>query len=636
MKLLFKKKFLIPLAIITVAIVAIFFKFKSVPSPEYITAQIEYGDLVQTVSETGTVKASKEIELNFLQSGKINKIRTSIGSQVKEGDVLAELDYASLEIKKQEAEASLEIARANLNKLLQGATRSEIAVSETNAIKAEAAHSSALEELEKVKKTVAENISQAQKTLEDFLSDEVDNITPYEQAVITAQINLDNTKATYQKSIDDYTNALMITVDSKLSAANIALDNINTVLTDDDIADYLSVKNLTYKKYTEDYYVVAKEKYFFAREQFDAVKLNQTDKNIENMINSLTECLNETLESLNNCYIAFENSVTSAQFTQSELDAYKTTISTQITNINSAISSIQTADQNLSSAKLSYSTNVNSKEDSLKKAEVDLNNAILNARNSLSSAQTSGDQQITGASSQVSAAKQAWDFAVAQLTELKSPPRNEDVSLSRAQVKQAEASLNLISKQIDDSLIKAPIDGTITSIGYEEGEQTGAAKPVIKMLGENNFEIEVDISEADIAKISPSNPVTITLDAFGDEIKFSGEVYFIEPAETVIQEVIYYKVKIIFDEEEIKNNNIKSGMTANVVIITNSKENVLLAPNRAIIEKNGSGKYIRRLQNDNLEEIPVKIGLKGDEGLVEILDGLKAGDTVVTYIKELK
>ena len=56
------------------------------------------------------------------------------------------------------------------------------------------------------------------------------------------------------------------------------------------------------------------------------------------------------------------------------------------------------------------------------------------------------------------------------------------------------------------------------------------------MLGENNFEIEVLVSEADIAKVEKDDEVIITLDAFGDETEFTGIVYFIEPAETEVPE----------------------------------------------------------------------------------------------------
>jgi len=153
-------------------------------------------------------------------------------------------------------------------------------------------------------------------------------------------------------------------------------------------------------------------------------------------------------------------------------------------------------------------------------------------------------------------------------------------------------------------------------------------------LGENNFEIEVDISEADIAKIRKDNPAEITLDAFGDEVKFPGQVYSIEPAETIIQDVIYYKVKVeLSEKDEVKMAGIKSGMTANVIITTSFRDNVLIMPSRAVVEKNGGNKYVRVLVGKKVIEAPVEVGLRGDEGLVEVLSGVKEGDEVITFVK---
>jgi RND family efflux transporter MFP subunit len=211
----------------------------------------------------------------------------------------------------------------------------------------------------------------------------------------------------------------------------------------------------------------------------------------------------------------------------------------------------------------------------------------------------------------------------------------EDVALAQAQVSQAEANLNLVKKQMADNIIMAPMDGQITNINYEIGEQVNSTKAMITMLTENNFEVEADISESDIFKIKVDNSVTITFDAFGENRKFQGLVYFIEPASTVIQDVIYYKVKIKLTDDAVTLTDIKSGMTSNVVITTDSKDGVLAVPSRAVLEKTGDGKYVRVLRSGNqVEEIPVSIGLSGNEGMVEVIsDQLKEGDAVITFVK---
>jgi RND family efflux transporter MFP subunit len=616
-------------------LVGAYFIFGGKTKVEYTTAKAERGSLIQTVSEVGTVKAAKEIELNFSQNGKIASLPVKIGDKVEDGQILAELDYSSLSIKEQEAQANLDVANANLNKLLAGATSQEVAVLQAQVDQAKSAYSASLSELEKIKSKVAEDISQAEKTLSDLEDGSSDTITPYEQAFIIAQTDLANTKSTYQQSVNNKKNVLLTTIDNKLVMANTAIDNINTILEDDDAKEPMESKDETYLINTKASYAESLDLLASAESKLFKAETTQVGNDAVSASLSCSETLNEVFRSLDYCYKALENSVISYTFTQTELDAYKTTVSAQITAISSAISSVQTAQHNLEDAILTYQTKVSEAENNLTKAQVNLDDARRSARNSSASLQVSGDQQIAAVQTKVDNSLEAWQVAKTQLVQLKSPARVQDVSLYRAQVKQAEASLNLVRKQIEDSIIKAPIVGTVVRVEYETGEQVSAAKSVVAILGENNFEIEVDISEADISKIKKGNSTDITLDAFGDETRFSGKVYFIEPAETVIQDVIYYKVKVEFSEGNGNYSSIvKSGMTANVIITTNFKKDVLLVPSRAVIEKNGDGKFIKTLVNGKAIESPVEVGMKGDEGFVEILSGVKEGDNVITFIKE--
>jgi multidrug efflux pump subunit AcrA (membrane-fusion protein) len=150
---------------------------------------------------------------------------------------------------------------------------------------------------------------------------------------------------------------------------------------------------------------------------------------------------------------------------------------------------------------------------------------------------------------------------------------------------------------------------------------------MMTILGENNFEIEVLISESDIAKVSKDDQTKITLDAYGDDVEFQGKVFFIEPAETVIQNVIYYKVIVNFDPGE---QNVKSGMTANVLLTTNEKNDILVIPARAIIDRNSDNKTVKVFENNEVIEKQVNLGLEGDNGLVEIISGLKDADNIIT------
>lgn len=599
----------------------------------YTTAKIERGSITQTVSETGTVKASSEIDLSFLTQGRLTKKYFKIGDQIKIGDVLAEIDYSGLVIKKYEAQANYDAAQQKVNKLRAGATNSEIAVKQAYVDQARIAFDAATNEYARTVDTVKESVAQAEKKLRDLELGTSADVTAYEQAISSAETTLANTKSTYQTSINNYKETALVTVDAKNATANTALDVIDRTINDDDADDLIGVKAPQTLTDTKSAYNNSKILATTAKDSLAVAKANSSEENVKKAIDDSLVYLNKTFDALQYCFSALENSVTSSSFTQTELDTFKTNISTQKTNVSTAISSVQSSKQSLNDAILAYTTNLNTATENLVTAQAAYNDAVKNARNALSTAKITGDQQKAMSESAVNRAKEAWNLAQVQLDELLSSANKYDVALAEAQVRQAQASLDQINRDIENSIIKSPIDGVITKMDFEIDEQVTVGKPVVSVLGENNFEIEVLISEADIAKMSVEDKAEITLDSFGDDVKFTGQVVFIEPAETEIQDVVYYKVTISFDP---MGRSVKSGMTANVIITTAEKSDVLIIPSRAIIDKNGDGKITRVLVNEKIEEKSIQTGLQGDGGMTEILSGVNEGDAVVTYVKEEK
>ncbi len=572
-----KKKIILIIGIIILVLIIIFFTLGKKNKTEYTFAQVEKRGLIQTVSETGTIKSVNEVELSFSNSGKISEIPIKIGQQVSSTDILAKLDYEDLSIKQREYQANLEIAQAKLDKLVAGATSYEIAVSEANVNKARTAYLTSIEELESIHNTVQENISQAENNK-------------------TAEINNKKTDA-------------LLSIETNASKGETALDNINTILDDQDTQNLLGARDTSTLSNTKTYLALALNLENNVDSSLDTAKLTNNENNVNTASDACLNFLNKVFATLNYSYDMLENTITSSSFTQTELDAYKSTISTQITTISTAISYVQIDKQ-------------------------DLNNTILSTNNALNSAIISGEQQIVTYEAKVDTNLELLKLTEAELAKLKAPAAYQDIVLYQAQVKQARASLASITNQIQNSIIKAPINGVVTKIKFDVGEQVNTNSPVIYLLTNNELELEIDISETDINKISKSDRVEITLDAFGDDLKFYGQVYDIEPAETIIQDVTYYKTKIQFNPPEDLNQKIKPGMTANAIIITAEKQDILVIPARAIVEKNGQGKIVRILENEKIKEINITTGIYGDEGLVEILSGLSAGQEIITYIKK--
>lgn len=225
----------------------------------------------------------------------------------------------------------------------------------------------------------------------------------------------------------------------------------------------------------------------------------------------------------------------------------------------------------------------------------------------------------------LNAAKAALDLQQANYDSLVAKPRDVDIAYYQAALDQAIASRN-------KAIIYAPIEGVITKVNKKKGELISSSEAMIEMLSPH-YEIDVDIPETDVVKLKTGNDVTITLDALGSDVKFIGSVLSIDPASTNIQDVVYYKVKVGIDDKNA--DSFKPGMSADVLIKTDSRDNVLYIPYRAVLSRTDTNeKYVRVLKDDKVVEKTVELGLKADDGQVEILSGISEGDVIVLKINK--
>ncbi len=199
----------------------------------------------------------------------------------------------------------------------------------------------------------------------------------------------------------------------------------------------------------------------------------------------------------------------------------------------------------------------------------------------------------------------------------------------QARIAQASADVANFRAQYAKSQVTAPFDGIMTRIDPAQGDIVTAGQSQFGIMADQSFKVEVNVPEADIAKVAVGNKAKITLDAYGSDVTFSASVISIDPAETVVEGVPTYKVTLQFDT---RDDRVRSGMTANIDIITAEKPNVVAIPFRAVIDNDGK-KTVRVVNADKktFTEVPVTVGLKGADGMVEIQTGLASSTEVVTY-----
>ena len=201
-------------------------------------------------------------------------------------------------------------------------------------------------------------------------------------------------------------------------------------------------------------------------------------------------------------------------------------------------------------------------------------------------------------------------------------------SAQQALVEKAQLSQSLASKNISDADIISPVTGIVTKKNVEVGETVVPSSTVLS-VATHDLMVESKVPESDIAKVQLGQHANITLDALPLDVIFDSEIIQIDPASTVVQDVVYYNIKL---KLENMDERIKPGMSANIDIKTAEKDDVLMIPLRAV-KTEGSQKTVDVLQADNtVKTVKVETGLQGDDGMVEVTKGLNARDKVVTFV----
>lgn len=209
--------------------------------------------------------------------------------------------------------------------------------------------------------------------------------------------------------------------------------------------------------------------------------------------------------------------------------------------------------------------------------------------------------------------------------------KEASLALTKAQARPFEllsANASLLSAQAsyDDTIIRAPADGTVVSFDKKIGELTETLEPVVVLQDVTNLYIEASINETNISKVMLGQQVDIVLDAFPDRT-FSATISHIDPSSTITDGIVNYTVKAtITDILEVK-----PGMTANITILISEKKSVLSIPKRSIISVGGVS-YVDKIINPKrfkTERVSITTGESGDGDMVEVVSGLNEGDMIL-------
>ncbi len=217
---------------------------------------------------------------------------------------------------------------------------------------------------------------------------------------------------------------------------------------------------------------------------------------------------------------------------------------------------------------------------------------------------------------------------------------NLDIRNQKNIVAQKEFTLADAQQQLSDHYIRAPFEGVVAAVNIKKGDSVSGS--LFTLITKKQI-AEITLNEVDIAKVKVGQKATLTFDAV-ENLSLTGEVAEVDSLGSVSQGVVNYNIQIIFDAQD---ERVKPGMSVSASIITDVKQDVLMAPSTAI-KFSGDISYIEMLENLTASQLSasainsaginsatppkqqaVEIGLSNDS-MTEITNGLKEGDKIIT------
>jgi HlyD family secretion protein len=206
-------------------------------------------------------------------------------------------------------------------------------------------------------------------------------------------------------------------------------------------------------------------------------------------------------------------------------------------------------------------------------------NAVAQAQADLEVAQA----RLANAASQRRRADEL--FKSQSITEQEHEQALLDYANANAEVVRARVSLDNARDQLDDTNVRAPINGTIIEKQVERGQvissptnDVGGGTVLLKMADLNLVQVRTLVDETDIGKIQPGQRATVTVEAFPQR-PFSGTVLKIEPQAQTEQNVTMFPVLVRIDNKE---GLLRPGMNAEVEIHVGRRDDVLAVPTAAL------------------------------------------------------
>jgi HlyD family secretion protein len=285
-----------------------------------------------------------------------------------------------------------------------------------------------------------------------------------------------------------------------------------------------------------------------------------------------------------------------------------------------AEAALHSAEAGVQQAQIAYDNARQAEPNNIQQAEA----TLADAQAQLAALKSPGKADIATSQAAVDQARASLEQAQANLARLTAPGTQTDIDIQRASVTQAEQTLIQARLALEHATLSAPFAGIVTAVNIVPGSSASSAAVAVSLIDRSALHVDLKLSENDVANVELGQPVDLTIDALkGWEAQ--GAVGYIAPAADSSNGVVTYRVRVDIAGDDPQ---IKVGMTANLLITTETKDAVLLVPNSALLPK-GAGRVVQVPNPDGTtSEVEVQTGLS-DGNSTEIISGLSEGQVVI-------
>ena len=637
---------------------------------------MQKGDLISEVSISGQLRFSNNEDLLFTSPGKISKIHIDENSSVSKGDILASLeDIKITELEKNVAQAlaNVEAAKEALEDAKKPYTNTQIATAEYQLSLTKSSLLDAIEDLNNTKTGDPNLIAIKEKAISDskitLLKSEFDlnyylqngkkvDLENAKSNYDIAKIAKDNavrtlnlTKSQWEKTLDPYKEDITKYKNEYFDTLNKWFGiqaNTNYLINPDEILKSWNT-NLP-KIFTED--AINRDIYL---NPIDNIKTEWSELTIYGWLHLSPSTIGKESSS-KDIWITCDNTPvlpvnTIGTVTISKIcikkelkdawDNYETSITTlNEKNIekNKAIDTAQSTFENKSAlfrtAEQTYkeilSRSQTEKEEQLKHQLTINKETLKNLNEDLLKLKNPSELDINKKEFYVKQLEADTKDKQEILDDMNMGGKTETVNLKEAQLKNTQALLKNAQNILSGAILKAPFDGIITDIKFEEGDTVTASNKIINIANPNDVEFTGDVDEVDVLYLKQNLKAIILTDALKD-VELDGEVFNVASASTASGGVRSFQVKI--SVKIPRNIKLKDGLSATARVITKAKYGINLIPIQSLYGTfdNPTVKIIK--DGEIIEQI-ISIG-DSDAIWVEVLSGIKPNDMIVMEVPDI-